>query len=106
MFKVIITLSLLALGGMLVIHEQMNIGQFVAAEIVILLLMAAVEKIILRIETVYDVLTALEKIGAVTDLPLERNEGLTRLSNRPGQRPRCAAHRSRFRSHFNEAACA
>ncbi|MBK8340268.1 MAG: hypothetical protein IPK99_09910 [Flavobacteriales bacterium] len=31
-FKVIITLSLLALGGMLVMREQMNLGQFVAAE--------------------------------------------------------------------------
>ncbi|MCB9182440.1 MAG: ATP-binding cassette domain-containing protein [Flavobacteriales bacterium] len=78
-FKVIVTLSLLALGGMLVMNEQMNIGQFVAAEIVILLLMGAVEKIILRIETVYDVLTALEKVGSVTDLPLEREEGLRTL---------------------------
>ena len=29
-FKVVVTLSLLALGGMLVMNEQMNIGQFVA----------------------------------------------------------------------------
>jgi ABC-type bacteriocin/lantibiotic exporter with double-glycine peptidase domain len=79
-FKVLITLSLLALGGALVINEQMNLGQFVAAEIVILLLINAVEKIILSIASVYDVVTALEKIGQVTDLDLERSGGLTMLS--------------------------
>ena len=78
-FKVIVTLCLLALGGMLVMQERMNIGQFVAAEIVILLVIASVEKLIFSIEHVYDVLTALEKIGGVTDLPLERSEGLKTL---------------------------
>ncbi len=79
-FKVVVTLGLLALGGLLVMNEQMNLGQFVAAEIVILLLIGAVEKIILNIATVYDVLTALEKIGQVTDIELERSGGLSPLS--------------------------
>jgi ABC-type bacteriocin/lantibiotic exporter with double-glycine peptidase domain len=56
-------------------NEQMNIGQFVAAEIVILLVINAVEKLTLSIESIYDVLTALDKIGQVTDLPLERADG-------------------------------
>jgi ABC-type bacteriocin/lantibiotic exporter with double-glycine peptidase domain len=76
-FKVIITLALLALGGLLVMNEQMNLGQFVAAEIVILVLLNAVEKIILSLDRVYDLVTALEKIGAVTDIALERTGGLT-----------------------------
>ena len=103
-FKVVVTLALLALGGALVINEQMNLGQFVAAEIVILLLMAAVEKIILRIETVYDVLTALEKIGAVTDLPLEPKQGLKVLSEDATKgldvRVTQLAFRSHWTSHF------
>jgi ABC-type bacteriocin/lantibiotic exporter with double-glycine peptidase domain len=69
--RAIIAAGLLILGGMLVIQQQMNIGQFVAAEIVIILVLAAIEKIILSMETIYDVLTAIEKIGTVTDLPLE-----------------------------------
>ena len=101
-FKVVVTLALLALGGALVMNEQMNIGQFVAAEIVILLLMAAVEKIILRIETVYDVLTALEKIGAVTDLPLERNEGLKVLSEDPSKGLDVRVTSLAFRSHWTK----
>lgn len=75
-FKTIITAGLLFLGSYLVIDNQINIGQFVAAEIVVLLVMASVEKLILAMETIYDVLTALEKLGNVTDLPIEEEEGV------------------------------
>lgn len=70
-FKVIITLSLLLIGGFLVLNQQMNIGQFVAAEIIILLVINSVEKIIIGLETFYDVLTSVEKIGLITDLKTE-----------------------------------
>ncbi|PWA05771.1 peptidase domain-containing ABC transporter [Flavobacterium laiguense] len=70
-FKVIITASLLIIGGYLVLSQEMNIGQFVAAEIIILLVISSVEKIILGLETFYDVLTAVEKIGQITDMELE-----------------------------------
>jgi ABC-type bacteriocin/lantibiotic exporter with double-glycine peptidase domain len=70
-FKVIITASLLIIGGYLVLSQEMNIGQFVAAEIIILLVINSVEKIILGLETFYDVLTAVEKIGQVADMELE-----------------------------------
>ncbi len=74
-FKVAIALTLLTVGGLLVINEQINIGQFVAAEIVILLVLTSVEKLVLSIEVVYDVLTAVEKIGQVMDLELEDYNG-------------------------------
>lgn len=70
-FKIIITAGLLSIGGLLVLSQQMNIGQFVASEIIILLVIGSVEKIILGLETLYDVLTAVEKIGEVTDLQTE-----------------------------------
>ncbi|HSN48271.1 MAG TPA: ATP-binding cassette domain-containing protein, partial [Flavobacterium sp.] len=70
-FKILITASLLSIGGFLVLSQQMNIGQFVAAEIIILLVITSVEKIIIGLETFYDVLTSIEKIGQVTDLELE-----------------------------------
>ncbi|MBC7440327.1 MAG: ABC transporter ATP-binding protein, partial [Flavobacterium sp.] len=57
-FKVIITASLLSIGGFLVLNQKMNIGQFVAAEIIILLVINSVEKIIIGLETFYDVLTS------------------------------------------------
>lgn len=70
-FKVFVTVGLLIIGGLLVLNQQMNIGQFVAAEIIILLLIASVEKLITGLETFYDILTSLEKIGQVVDRELE-----------------------------------
>jgi len=75
-FKVLITVGLLAIGGLLVMEQLMNIGQFVAAEIIILLVMGSVESLIKSLETIYDVLTGLEKVGQVTDLELENRKGL------------------------------
>ena len=69
-FKTLITASLLSIGCWLLIDKQINIGQFVAAEIVIIVTINAVEKIILKIDVVYDALTALDKIGHVLDLEI------------------------------------
>jgi len=74
-FKVIIAASLLIIGSLLVINEQMNIGQFVASEIIIILVLSSIEKLIVSVETIYDVLTSIEKIGSVTDIPLEYDGG-------------------------------
>lgn len=76
MFKVIVAAGLLIVGSLLVMDQQMNIGQFVAAEIIILLIIGSVEKLILSLETMYDVITSLEKIGQVTDLELESETGM------------------------------
>ena len=103
-FKVIITLSLLALGGLLVMNEQMNLGQFVAAEIVILIMINAVEKLILNAHSVYDLLTSLEKIGQVTDIPLERSGGLKVLSTDPAKGLEVRTEGLRFRSRWNQRA--
>ena len=74
-FKVTVTAGLLIIGGVLVLNQQMNIGQFVAAEIIILLVIASVEKLIVSLETLYDMLTSIEKLGQVVDLPMESQEG-------------------------------
>lgn len=76
-FKVMVTTGFLILGGSLVIEQRMNVGQFVAAEIIILLIFSSVEKLITSLETIYDVLTGLEKLGFVSDFPLEKSEGLS-----------------------------
>ena len=74
-FKVLVTLGLLLIGGILVLNQEMNIGQFVAAEIIILLVISSVEKLILGLETLYDLLTSLEKLGQVVDKELEPQHG-------------------------------
>lgn len=75
-FKTIITAGLLILGTALVIRQEINLGQFVASEIIILLVLNSAEKLILSMETVYDVLTGLEKLGQVTDVEIEDEEGI------------------------------
>ncbi|MEO1012286.1 MAG: ATP-binding cassette domain-containing protein [Bacteroidota bacterium] len=74
-FKILVTAGLLLIGGLLVLNQEMNIGQFVAAEIIILLVIASVEKLILGLESFYDVLTSLEKLGQVVDKELEPQQG-------------------------------
>ena len=75
-FKTVVTAGLLVLGSILLIQREINLGQFVASEIIIILIINSVEKLVLSADTVYDVLTAMEKLGQVTDLPLERHAGL------------------------------
>jgi ABC-type bacteriocin/lantibiotic exporter with double-glycine peptidase domain len=73
-FKILVTAGLLIIGGLLVLNQEMNIGQFVAAEIIILLVISSVEKLIVGLESFYDVLTALEKLGQVVDKEVELDQ--------------------------------
>lgn len=73
--KTLVVGGLLILGSLLVIDRQITLGQFVASEIVVITVMAAIEKIILSLDSMYDLLTAVEKIGNVTDLPMDTTGG-------------------------------
>lgn len=73
-FKTIATGGLLVLGTLLVVGREMSLGQFVAAELVIVLITGSVDKLISGIDTVFDLVTAVEKIGTVTDMPLTYEE--------------------------------
>lgn len=71
-FKVLVTASMLSVGTFLMISQQLTVGQFIAAEIVILTILNSVEKLIVNLDSVYDVLTAVEKIEQVTDKESEK----------------------------------
>ena len=79
-FKVIITLVMLVIGTYLLVNQQLNIGAFIATEIVVLTIMTAVEKLIISLESYYDVIAALSKLNKVTDLP-EEDLGAITLEN-------------------------
>ena len=76
-FKLLVTGGTLIIGCVLVVNREITLGQFVASEIVIILIMSAVEKIVLNLDIIYDVLTAVEKIAQVTDLPLDKGPGIS-----------------------------
>jgi ABC-type bacteriocin/lantibiotic exporter with double-glycine peptidase domain len=72
-FKVAITAAMLIVGTYLLLNQQLNIGEFIAAEIVILTVISAVEKLINSLDSVYDTVTALEKLATFTEIPAEKD---------------------------------
>jgi len=70
-FKTVITAAMLIVGTLLLVNQQLNIGQFIAAEIIILLVLNSVEKLIMNMGSVYDTLTSVEKIATLIDKPKE-----------------------------------
>ena len=73
--QVVASTALLSVGGYLVINRQLTLGQLVAAELIVALVVASVAKLGKYTETYYDLMAAAEKLGLVTDLPLEREGG-------------------------------
>jgi ABC-type bacteriocin/lantibiotic exporter with double-glycine peptidase domain len=81
LFHAVASAGVLAIGGWLVINRQLTLGQLVASEIIILSVLAALEKLVGLLETFYDLLTGIDKIGHVTDMPLERTDGIPLPTN-------------------------
>ncbi len=67
--------GILGLGGWLVINRGLTLGQLVAAELVVLNALRAFEKIVYSLPAFYDTLTALDKLSAIEEIPLERKDG-------------------------------
>jgi ABC-type bacteriocin/lantibiotic exporter with double-glycine peptidase domain len=76
-FKVCMTFAMLTIGVVLLVNQQLNVGEFIAVEIVIIMVINAVEKLIISLESFYDLATGLEKLAIITESPLEKNENLT-----------------------------
>lgn len=72
-FKVLITGSMLIIGTLLFLDQKINLGQFIAAELIIIAVLNSVEKLILSLATGYDVLTAIEKLDHVLQKPQDRD---------------------------------
>jgi len=67
--------ALLLMGSYFVIERQMTFGQFVAAEVIVVQISYAVEKLMTNMNTVFDMVTSAEKLAVVTDMELEDGEG-------------------------------
>lgn len=73
--QVLASTALLGIGGYLVINRQLTLGQLVAAELIVALIVASVAKLGKYTEAYYDLMTGAEKLGLLTDLPLDRSGG-------------------------------
>lgn len=76
-FKTAVTAAMLIVGVILLLDQQINIGQFVATEIIIIAIIGAVEKIIVDLDDVYDSLTAIDKLSQLADKPVETGGSLS-----------------------------
>lgn len=67
---------LLGLGGWLVISGELTLGQLVAAELIVTVIVGGFAKLGKHIESFYDLLASVDKLGVLFDLPHERDDGL------------------------------
>jgi putative ABC transport system ATP-binding protein len=74
--QVLATVSLLALGGQLVLDGQLTVGQLVAAEFIVASALAGLAKFVGKLDSYYDLLAGVDKLGSLVDLPQERSFGL------------------------------
>lgn len=83
-FKTLITAAMLIVGATLLVDQQINIGQFIAADIVILTIISSIEKLIVNLDKIYDSFTSLEKMNIVTEAALEQEGQLELASGSTG----------------------
>ena len=79
--QVIATTTLLGLGGFLVLNEQLTVGQLVAAELIVAMIVASFAKLGKHLEGWYDLLASIDKLSHLVDLPVEPHDGLIGLSH-------------------------
>ncbi|RAK69778.1 ABC transporter transmembrane domain-containing protein [Hymenobacter edaphi] len=72
--RTLLTAGLLIAGTLFVVSRQMTLGQFVAAEVLIVQVSSSIEKLLNGLGTVFDMLTGVEKLAAVPDLPLAKSQ--------------------------------
>lgn len=76
--------GMLILGGTLVIKGQINLGQFVAAELIIFGVLSAFVRLVTKLEYFYDLLAAVDKLGVLETMPVEHSG-----KHRPGEGYHC-----------------
>lgn len=72
--KTLYILGFLLIGGIMVMEQKMNIGQFVASEVLVLTIINGMDKILNTLKDLYDVFISLEKLAEVTDLNIEKQK--------------------------------
>lgn len=81
-FKTLITAAMLIVGAALLVDQQINIGQFIAADLVIIAIIGSVEKFLFSLDAFYEMFTSIEKMNSVirADKETEGNASLSAAS--------------------------
>jgi ATP-binding cassette subfamily B protein len=81
-FKTLITAAMLIVGATLLVDQQINIGQFIASDLVIITIIGSVEKLLVSLDAFYEMFTSVEKMNAIIGAEKE-TEGTGVLGNIP-----------------------
>lgn len=73
--EVVASAALLIVGGWLVISQELTLGQLVASELIVGTIVASLSKLGKKFEAWYDAMAAMDKLGHLVDLPVEREDG-------------------------------
>jgi ABC-type bacteriocin/lantibiotic exporter with double-glycine peptidase domain len=73
--------TLLGLGGWLVISGELTLGQLVAAELIVMMIVGSFAKLGKHMESFYDLLASVDKLGILFDLKTESHDKLFHLGN-------------------------
>ncbi len=76
-YQIAIALTMLSLGALLVVDKQISLGQFVASELVLFLILNAVQDLVGNLDSLYDALVGIEKLSQIFQPPTEKIAGVT-----------------------------
>lgn len=92
-FQAVASAMLLSIGGWLVINLQLTLGQLVASEFVLSMVLAGLVKLAKQLEVYFDALANADKLGVLVDLPVERSGGIHLPEVQTGMHVRLASAR-------------
>ncbi|WP_309712945.1 ATP-binding cassette domain-containing protein [Armatimonas sp.] len=75
LFTALASTGVLAIGGYLVVQREITLGQLIASQLIVANVLKGTDKLLRQAETLYDLLTGLDKTGYLTDLETEREGG-------------------------------
>ena len=73
--------ALLGIGGWLVIRGELGLGQLVAAELIVMMIVGSFAKIGKHLESFFDLLASMDKLGHLFDLSTEPQDKLIHLTD-------------------------
>lgn len=71
---------LLGLGGWLVVSGELTLGQLVAAELIVTVIVGSFAKFGKHMESFYDLLASVDKLGVLFDIHTERQDGMLAIN--------------------------
>lgn len=81
--QVLASTALLGLGGWLVIGRQLTLGQLVASELVVTVVVGAFAKAGKSLEKYYDLMAGIDKVGYLLDIPVDPRRGRLSVDDQP-----------------------